>query len=383
MSDEIKRKQGLTELVETALRQEITQHRYGDKLPAESELAARFKVSIVKVREALTLLAREGLVERRHGRGTFVCEPPVQQWTAVVLIHDLAHPTLSFYERSVFQLVRRQFSATGLPLRGYTAFGTPSAYEPLDCPEFFQDLEAKRIRHVIPVGGALPPDLVAELAQRGIGQTCMRAEIAIERTYDMIRAGTRYLIKQGRRRLAMLAWNDPLMLKREPHTDNKPWEALFKQELDAAGLSYQEEWVKSDLHPNLMGAGWQELRDIWHSRAGKPDGLLICNDILAREAAMAIAESGIKVPDELLVVTHENLGSGQWFPFPVARLQVDPAQDVAILVREAVAAISGAAVPAVQPLESICRLIPLAGRTSIVEKPQPAMAMLNEKRETV
>jgi GntR family transcriptional regulator len=50
----------------------------GDRLPAERELAERLRVSRMTVRQALSSLARRGLVERGVGRGTFVAEPKVE-----------------------------------------------------------------------------------------------------------------------------------------------------------------------------------------------------------------------------------------------------------------------------------------------------------------
>ncbi|HEY3049568.1 MAG TPA: FadR/GntR family transcriptional regulator [Polaromonas sp.] len=47
----------------------------GDKLPTESEIMARFDVSRTVVRESLSKLQASGLVETRHGIGTFVLPP--------------------------------------------------------------------------------------------------------------------------------------------------------------------------------------------------------------------------------------------------------------------------------------------------------------------
>ena len=48
----------------------------GDKLPTESEIMARFEVSRTVVREALSNLQASGLVETRHGIGTFALALP-------------------------------------------------------------------------------------------------------------------------------------------------------------------------------------------------------------------------------------------------------------------------------------------------------------------
>ncbi len=47
----------------------------GDKLPTEAEIMTRFAVSRTVVRESLSRLQAAGLVETRHGIGTFVLQP--------------------------------------------------------------------------------------------------------------------------------------------------------------------------------------------------------------------------------------------------------------------------------------------------------------------
>lgn len=60
-----------------ALRDEIRagHPQAGERLPAETVLAERFRVSLPTIRQALGVLQAEGLIERRHGRGTYVREP--------------------------------------------------------------------------------------------------------------------------------------------------------------------------------------------------------------------------------------------------------------------------------------------------------------------
>jgi GntR family transcriptional repressor for pyruvate dehydrogenase complex len=62
-----------TELV-AALEQQIQEQQLkaGDRLPTEAEIVQRFNVSRTVVREALSKLQAGGLVETRHGIGTFV-----------------------------------------------------------------------------------------------------------------------------------------------------------------------------------------------------------------------------------------------------------------------------------------------------------------------
>lgn len=51
----------------------------GERLPSERDLATSFKVSRMTLRQAITLLAEEGVVERRIGSGTFVASTRVRE----------------------------------------------------------------------------------------------------------------------------------------------------------------------------------------------------------------------------------------------------------------------------------------------------------------
>ncbi|WP_274914801.1 GntR family transcriptional regulator [Streptomyces sp. WZ-12] len=63
----------IADALRTAIR--TGQLRPGDRLPAETRLAERFGRSVPTVREALRALRDEGLIEKRHGVGTFVRRP--------------------------------------------------------------------------------------------------------------------------------------------------------------------------------------------------------------------------------------------------------------------------------------------------------------------
>src|SRR5688572_11193907 len=57
-----------------ALRQRILDGEWppGTALPAETSLAAEHGVALGTLRRALELMAEQGLIERQHGKGTFV-----------------------------------------------------------------------------------------------------------------------------------------------------------------------------------------------------------------------------------------------------------------------------------------------------------------------
>ncbi len=65
--------------IQNAIRQRIDSGRLkpGDVVDSERELAKAHGVSLMTARHALADLAREGVVERRHGAGTFVAPPKI------------------------------------------------------------------------------------------------------------------------------------------------------------------------------------------------------------------------------------------------------------------------------------------------------------------
>lgn len=73
-----RRPRGLVQVIVDELASNIRdgQIKPGDKLPTESEIMTRFEVSRTVVREALSKLQASGLVETRHGIGTFALAAP-------------------------------------------------------------------------------------------------------------------------------------------------------------------------------------------------------------------------------------------------------------------------------------------------------------------
>lgn len=74
LTSSAKRSGSLAQTVTSALIQRVRSGEFqaGDKLPTESELMASFGVSRTVVREAISGLQAAGLVDTRHGIGTFV-----------------------------------------------------------------------------------------------------------------------------------------------------------------------------------------------------------------------------------------------------------------------------------------------------------------------
>lgn len=67
--------------IHNQIKRDVENHVYkvGDRIPAERQLAVKFGVSRMTLRQAIKTLEEEGILERRLGSGTYVASQKVQE----------------------------------------------------------------------------------------------------------------------------------------------------------------------------------------------------------------------------------------------------------------------------------------------------------------
>jgi GntR family transcriptional regulator, transcriptional repressor for pyruvate dehydrogenase complex len=77
----------ISDQVKEILKELVLKQKAGDKIPSEDEIARQLKVGKVTVREALSHLEAQGLIERRRGvyGGSFVAKPTSGKMSEVVM----------------------------------------------------------------------------------------------------------------------------------------------------------------------------------------------------------------------------------------------------------------------------------------------------------
>jgi len=322
------KRQPLYEQVARTLREEIVgKHKPGDKLESGPTLAKRLGVSVLTVREAVNALTQEGLLNRERGSGTYVRQTAMKP---VALVVGLEREDLrrSFFFLHVVRHIEECLHAANVPCRHYTAYlGKDAKGRQTINPTFLDDVRQRAVSLALQVSFTPPPDVKELLDEQGIGQ--INTEGLIETDYsDMLRSAFGYLLAHGRRRLALVQW---------PSEDIRElFETLSRQ----AGIVPDASWMKGGLEWRDAAAPDAAFRQLWQDPKARPDGLICLQDVILERMIPTMMNLGVRVPTDLMVVTHSNKGSGIHYPFPVARMEVDPdilAERLAELVKVALA----------------------------------------------
>jgi DNA-binding LacI/PurR family transcriptional regulator len=138
----------------------------------------------------------------------------------------------------------------------------------------------------------------------------------------MVRRGAVLPLELGRRRPALYAHEHDV-----PGRPSTWIGGLFREALAAAGVTVPAERLLGGHWQAQSPQGWHRLRELLaRPPAVRPDSLFIADETLAGQAVVAVLESGLRVPEDLLVVSHAHRGSSTFYPFPVYRLEMPHAE---------------------------------------------------------
>ncbi len=317
-----KPRQPLRELVLESIRREIAGCcKVGDCLPPEASLSKRFGVSLITLREAVSILCHEGWLERKQGSGVYVLDRSRRQWVGILTTLDLAPARPPRHWMRMIQTFQERLWSQGYRCRVYLG-RNQSADQRTAPPEFLSDVAEGRLCGVL--AAATPPDSawmkpLMEQHVPVVGGVSYAYGVDPGGQRSVVRMGVQHLHEIGCRRIALIGADS----ERTRPAGQPPLAGILEAELQAEGLPFFPAWCRTELRATQEGGGWEVFRDLWRARADKPDGLVVTDEVLFQDACLALLNMRIRVPEDLHVVAHASRGAAVSAPFPVARIESD------------------------------------------------------------
>ena len=318
------KEKGKAQVVADAVRAEIVSGRMspGSRLSSFRELSVRFAVSIKTVQVALELLASEGLLEFRHGSGTYV--KTLQSSTdrsVYFLVPTASHLTMD-HETSIMlrQLLygMTQSAASGqfvmpLPVSRNSARSLSVHPELIDWDKLSQIPRGANVF----ISGHWYHPIIPFLAERGVRGVFLSAQyFDPECPYDLpqcimdagwsivtldrrsaMRRVTRFLYQSGKQRLAAI--------KNCQGQPDHPFRQGFIEGLAELRIPFQEKNFLE--YPPRYEAHWDEMVvQLWE--ATQFDGLILCYPELAKTVySVLTSRLKKKIPQDVSVLCYRDL----------------------------------------------------------------------------
>lgn len=285
----------------------------GHCLPLEPDLAGQYGVSSITIKRALRDLAQEGLLIRIKRKGTFVSprkDSPTDTRprgkTLALIIPDIEDLFLSEIYRGV---------ADAASQAGYTVAILSSDREVEKQGDFIRNLgqRGEEGAVIFPNWGRGSAEQVFELKRRKFPFVLVNRYFRDICTHSVVannRAGAfeavEHLIRLGHRRIGCIGWVECTAV--DDRLDG------YRLALGRNGLVYDETLVRGILDEGRekwaaiepASGGYQEMARLLQL-ADRPTAVFAVSDRLAAGAMRAVADAGLKIPDDVALVGFDDL----------------------------------------------------------------------------
>ncbi len=294
----------------------------GTKLPATGELSELWHTSNFTIHTALKNLVKEGLLERRHGRGTFVCECPGHLTRVGIYQGDPGIWTrgdMGFY-RQIHCLLEKKLNEQGVSVRIF--FDRRHADEQgTILPELAAAVSHKEIQGlIVPLvsGQNLPPILALPLPMSFItGAVGVRNKVVSMDSKELFRGYMTRLLRKQCKTVGLIS-SIHLELDSPVKSRHPDFEKNFRLELESHGMETRDEWIISpdSKLDNPMDFGYRQFLKMWES-GGRPDALIAYPDVVVPGIITAALQLGLYNSNAIQFCFHRNQKFQSICPFPV------------------------------------------------------------------
>lgn len=294
----------------------------GDRLPTESALASKLGINLLTVSRAYDHLKDRGIIRQRRGSGTYVAPDAVdraRRWDETGIRNLL----IVLGEDSPTKCPHQTFFVVADLVEGIRD-GLGSSARRLT---FVENLTAPLVRDIAPddavlsiVHSRLDEALVAGVVQRQVRFVSVwdAKPLAGVPHVDYDRHGAaslacRHLVECGYRKIGFIGlrkhWRSPVA----------PKFGAFTTVLHDGGLDVHARFVREV--NTLPGKAYAATQDVLRS-GDSPDAFFVDTDYKAMEVVCALNDAGLKVPDDIGIVSYDDAPDAALFDPPLTTVRI-------------------------------------------------------------
>lgn len=310
--------------VADALRAHIQAGKYAGAavLPSEFAIAEEYQVSRQTVRQALSLLAQDGLIETKRGSGSHIlrtAKAAACHYNIAVIVTYISDYVFPSILREVEDVLSRQECTSSIfatqnqvanerkiltrlleqPVDGVLVEATKSAL-PNPNLDLYRQLTAKNIPLVFIHG------YYADLPE---------SHFVLDANYDGGLMLARYLADQGCTRIGGVFKSDDI----QGHGRYAGYAAGLREQ----GLSLRDQtvfWFNTETKKTMLSGDDSPIRTFFDSVLEEVDAFLCYNDEIAYFFEQQIQRRGLRIPEDVVLVSFDNSNYSKLAPVPVTSL---------------------------------------------------------------
>jgi len=294
----------------------------GKSIPPINDLVNMYPASRMTVLKAMHLLEEEGYVTVEYGRGTIVRNELPRKRIGILCgdnIFSIPPPLfpLAICNGLSAMLIEEFYQPNFYMMQEHMRDSTPYPNQSLAL-----DIKRENLKGLILVSTDPLPALCKELMEKKIpivdvgGNEDLKHHITMNEGH-FISESISFLSSKKIKSAAFMTGSTIMFRKFTDACAENNIKCIWKETRgnDSSVVSFQSPIPEAD--------GYNYFNTLWDAYLEKPQVLLISDDIMAKGAAQAISARGIKVPEDLIVISVTNSGIPLFYPIPVIRYEYD------------------------------------------------------------
>jgi len=272
--------------------------KLGDKIPSENELIDLYGVGRSTVREVLNMLSVEGIIEKKHGLGSYITRIPLNIGTIVVFVRleHISSPSCAFWYKNLVLNINESARKLGYDVTIVTGYGKTISQVKESVMEFFNKLMLNEIVAIINLMDIEIPHLGYPTIDLGVD--CSYSQNAVILDFGSFYHKAKDIFSEN-------GYDKPYIFYVNDSTDKSGLGSYNKHE---SSINY---FIDNDNSRKVSTSILEEIPQAfknWCNSTNERKAILLVDDSICDFVSFAINSENIKVPEEVAIITHANVG---------------------------------------------------------------------------